>query len=238
MISELSAMKKYFLFLILILYFQCLLVAQEVDRTIFKGAGGQLSYGVNFIDVSSLNKDLKKIGLPQFESMQSMVGFGGGIFLNNFYLGGNGTVQFSPSASNEYFNSRLIGAYGMFKGGYTIKKSSKVAIYPTFGLGGGTSVIHLKKGPNYSEDFDEFELQADHELKSSFFLLDLGLNSDFYIGSNQSPGRGIFLGFSAGYIFHPAIGNWEYQDKEFGGLEKFAPSGFYFKLKLGWGIFY
>ncbi|MCM4169218.1 hypothetical protein DHD08_16140 [Arenibacter sp. H213] len=57
--------------------------------------GGRISFGVNFIDFTELNSDLKAQGLAEFQDKQSSedIGLNGGTILKRFYVGGKANIQ-------------------------------------------------------------------------------------------------------------------------------------------------
>lgn len=230
-------MRKCALVLISILFIQANLYAQQAGSSIFKGAGGYLTYGLYFLDISSLNDDLRKYDLPALGTTQMGIGAGGGAFIKRFYLGGQGVMQFGASASNELYKTKLFGGYGMVQGGYTLVQTPSIAFYPTLGLGGGGTLVRIDEGPNYVAQNDGTLLQPDNSMHAGYMLLDLGVNCDFYISAGKSGTGKILIGISAGYQLHPYITNWSFEEQEISGLEKFAPNGFYVKVKLGWGSF-
>ncbi len=228
-------MRKCALLLISLFLVNVNLYAQQPDPSIFKGGGAYLTYGLHFPDISALNDDLKKYDLPAFSSSQMSIGIGGGAFLNKFYFGGQGVLQFGTSASNEIYETNLFGGYGMVQGGYTLVQTPSIAFYPTLGLGGGGTLIRIDEGQNYAQN-GETLLQPD-KIHAGYMLMDLGVNADFFISTGKGKTRKPFIGVSAGYQLHPFITDWDFEKQELSGLEKFAPDGFYVKVKLGWGSF-
>lgn len=127
-------MQKLVLFLGFAFFFQINVYAQKQDSTLFKGSGGYLSYGLHFMNLSSFNHSLEQYNLPGFEYTAMSVGIGGGTFLNRIYLGGKGAVHFGLSASNDLYQSKLYGGYGMVQVGYALVHTSSLALYPTLAL--------------------------------------------------------------------------------------------------------
>lgn len=44
----------------------------------------------------------------------------------------------------------------------------------------------------------------------------------------------MMLGIAAGYQLVPLVSRWEYDDHSVPELDKYDPSGFYLRLKVGW----
>lgn len=230
-------MQKRVLFFMFVFFIQINLYAQKQDSSLFRGSGGYLSYGLHFMNPSSFNHSLGQYRLPAFGSTKMSVSIGGGTFLKRLYLGGQGAGQFGLSASNDLYQSRLNGGYGMVQVGYTLVHTSSAAFYPALGIGGGGSLIRIDAGSTYAENKDGLLLQPGNSIQSGYMLLDLGVNGDFFIGAEKNGSGRLFIGIAAGYQWHPLISTWRYQDQPLSGLEEFAPSGFYLKVKVGWGLF-
>lgn len=223
--------------IIIFLFFVHLtLSAQQNGATPFRGGGGYVFVGTDFINTGSLDKTLRQYHLPEFGGAQNtfVFGGGGGTFINRFFYGGEGAGQVGLSASNDYYKSKIYGGHGLIHVGYALVQHSSFALYPTFGAGGGGTTLRLDEGPSFSQDIDGLLLDPDIKLNTGYMLLKLGLNGDFFIGSNKSSTGGLMLGIAAGYQLAPLVSRWEYDDHSVPELEKYDPSGFYLRLKLGW----
>jgi hypothetical protein len=64
-------------------------------------------------------------------------------------------------------------------------------------------------------------------------LVDPSVNADFFFGDTESRSR-LLLGFAVGYLLSPVQSAWEYGNDDISTMRKFAPQGFYMKVKLGW----
>ena len=222
---------------ILFLFFVSLtLSAQQNGHGSFKGGGGYVFIGTDFIHTGSLDKTLRPHHLPEFGGTRNpfIFGGGGGAFINRFFYGGEGAGQIGLSASNEYYKSNIFGGYGLIHVGYAFVQHDSFVIYPTLGAGGGGATFRLEEGPLYAKDVNGLLLDPDTRLNTGYMLLKLGLNSDFFMGSNKSTTGGLMVGIEAGYKLAPLVSRWKYDDHRVQELDKFDPSGFYLRLKVGW----
>src|SRR5690606_39015332 len=121
--------------------------------------------GLHLRNTSSLNKDLDHYDLPQLNGSLIGTGIGGGIFMKNFFIGGQGMIQFSSGTSNDFYEADLFEGYGMLQGGYVLANLPSVAFYPTLGIGGGGTSIRLEEGSSY-DDID-LEFLADSDIHTS-----------------------------------------------------------------------
>lgn len=224
---------KLFLSTFIILTFLQFNVKAQQDSSVLRGGGGYIFTGANFISTSSLDNSLRQYHLPAFGSGQTAFTFGGGggVFLRRIYVGGEGGGLIGLSASNDQYETKLYGGYGLLYGGYELLQKPNLALYPTLGIGGGGTSIALEAGPSYSEIRGQLEPGSD--IHTGYMLLKVGLNSDFFIGSDVSTTGGLLIGISAGYQFTPLTGQWEYEDESLSTLEKFDLSGVYLRIKLG-----
>lgn len=216
------------MFLFLSLFVLSSNVAQSSSAG-YRGAEFFAMTGLHLRNTSSLNKDLDHYDLPQLNGSLIGTGIGGGIFMKNFFIGGQGMIQFSSGTSNDFYEADLFEGYGMLQGGYVLANLPSVSFYPTLGIGGGGTSIRLEEGSSY-DDID-LEFLADSDIHTSYMLLDIGVNGDFYFGPG---GRKKFLiGLSAGYQYSPVSKAWKYRDRELSDFTKFDLDGFYAKIKLG-----
>ena len=220
---------------VFILFVQMSSYGQDGRKNVFRGGGGYVSLGANIFHIASLDNSLRRYQLPEFGSgrMNYTIGGGGGSFINSFYFGGYGEAHIGPSASNALYKNKMSGGQGLVKVGYTLVHKESFILYPAFGAGGGGTTLKVDAGPQYVEDPDLL-LQPGTRLHTGYMLLNVGLNSDFFIGSKTSTSGGLMLGLSAGYQFSPLGGRWEYDDHSVPELDKYDPSGFYLRLRMGW----
>lgn len=207
---------------------------QQADKNGFRGAGGNLSFGVGFIDFTSLNSDLKALDMPVFNKIQGILdaGLTGGAFIKRFYLGGGGSLQFGASASDERYDSKYTGGYGMLKAGYTLIDRNPVIVYPTIGFGGGGQNLRIE-----SKNSPDGNLPTmDNNIHAGYMLIDFGINADLITPNKDDEGQ-LVLGLSLGYKWKPWVGGWEFDGQHLQGFDKFYASGLYVKLNLGWGTF-
>lgn len=222
---------------VIVLFFvQVDLFAQDEHRPIVRGGGGYVSIGTNAISNPSLDRSLGRYHLPMFGSGQKYFTFGGGggSFINRFYFGGYGEGHLGLSASNDLYKSKMGGGHGFAHIGYALLQRESVVFYPTIGIGGGGTTMRIDEGLNYSENISGLLLGPGTKLSTGYMLLKLGLSADFPV--NPSPSRGgLLLGVSAGYQLVPFSSPWKDGDQTVSELAKFDPSGFYLRLKIGWG---
>jgi hypothetical protein len=90
--------------------------------------------------------------------------------------------------------SKIYGGHGLVQVGYARVQNADFALYPTFGAGGGGTMMGWDEGSSFSNDVGGLLLPTDAKLHAGYMLLKLGLNSDFFIGSNSSTTGGILIG--------------------------------------------
>lgn len=218
------------------LFFVHLTLFAQQKEAVFRVGGGYVFAGTDFIHTASLDRSLRQYHLPEFGGARNATTFGagGGVFINRFFYGGEGAGQVGLSASNDYYHSKIYGGRGSIHVGYALIQNSTFAFYPTFGAGGGGTAMRLDEGASFSGDRDGLLLDPDTKLHTAYMLLKLGLNGDFFFGSNKNKTGGMMLGIAAGYQLAPLVSRWEYDDHSVPELDKYDPSGFYLRLKVGW----
>ena len=92
-------------------------VAQSSGSAGYKGAEFFAMTGLHLRNTSSLNKDLDRHDLPKLDGSLIGTGIGGGIFMKNFFIGGQGMIQFSSGTSNDFYGADLFEGYGMLVAG-------------------------------------------------------------------------------------------------------------------------
>ena len=212
------------------------LVAQEADKSTHAiSGGGYVHIGMDFIDMPSLGNSLNQYGLPEFGAQERITfGGGGGAFINRVYFGGYGEGHAGLSASNGLYKAKIYGGQGLVQVGYKLMENEFFALYPTFGAGGGGTAMRIKEGPAYAESVQGGLLQPDSRIHAGYMLLMFELNNDFYIGPNKHTAGSFLLGIAAGYQLAPWVSRWKYDNRSLPELDKYDPSGFYLRLKLGW----
>lgn len=198
----------------------------------FRGAELALTFSTHLLDINSFNSSLVANRLPAMDRSASSAGVMGGVFIKRFWFGGETAWQFGANGTNDDYDLQLFGGNGMVKAGYVLVEQPAFIFYPSLGLGGGGTGIQVRSARGGTV-LDDGMITPGRNLHSAYMLVDPGFNADFFFGENDASSR-LLLGFSVGYLLTPLRSKWDYGDDPISSIQKFAPQGFYMKVKLGW----
>lgn len=157
------------------------------------GIGGGVHFGVLSPDLSDLNSEFKRVGLPEFN--KPFFGFGGGgnvsiggIRLGGFGIGGTQSNEKVRYFSGNYYTSKITIDYGLGFGtiGYELIHRKKYALSFDLGIGGGDIDIFISDRTSDFNYWDETLLipvnttNISRTLNYSFFSLQPMISFEFY----------------------------------------------------------
>ncbi|HOP25504.1 MAG TPA: hypothetical protein PLO45_09360 [Defluviitoga sp.] len=205
----------------------------------FGGIGG-VDIGAKWMDVSELNKMLKKNKLPELSGPAFLAGGGGYALLGKVLYGGEGYGIYMLEKADEYTLKLDVG-YGLFDIGYLIYAKQALRIYGIGGVGFGGMKFNISKDPT-SKKFDDLLTNYwENSFESGVIpIFKIGAGADYILAPKGSSSTGgLAIGISAGYVFAPfdPIGGWELSDTSVSNVPKFGPTGPYITIKIGGGAF-
>lgn len=85
------------------------------------GGIGYFSPGIQIINAGSLNSELNSYGYPGIKDGPTLsFGGDGGVFISNFYIGGEGHGLNFSNSTNATYTTRFTAGYGLFNIGYAL----------------------------------------------------------------------------------------------------------------------
>ena len=203
------------------------------------GGMGYSMFGNTTIDIKSLNNRLASKGYPTMSDNFFSVGGGGhGILTNKVIIGGEGQGLFGEEGTKGNFKTSFYGGYGMFNLGYLLYSVKEFRFYPLFGLGFGG--FNLKIAENIgSISFDAVleDPKRKVDLSKGGFLLNFAVGIDYLLklGEDETGKAGFVIGFRAGYLLSPFVGDWYIDDILVSDAPDLSITGPYIRFMFGGG---
>ncbi|HMB90266.1 MAG TPA: RDD family protein [Rhodothermales bacterium] len=202
---------------------------------------GYLSVGSSQGQTDGLNQSLQAYNVPGVAEGTLSLGFGGGVFLNRWFFGGDGDIYLGRRSSGDVFHARTMAGTGLVHAGYALAKGRSFIIYPSLGGGVGGSELHIQPVDKGGAPTQQAAFDPNTRLHASFLAASLRLHGDFFIGPRSRTGN-LLLGWSVGYNIALLHSGWRVrrgtanQPEALDALHSFDTSGFTMKVKIGWGV--
>ncbi len=223
--------------IILALFFMLLVPHTALHAIeIREGGAGGFMLGIQWLDLSELNSDLRANGFKAFSKSDLTYGGGGyGIIGDRLLIGGEGHGFYQEKSTSTHIQS-LGGGFGFFDVGYIVVKRWGFHLYPMIGIGGGGLSMRLTERAVL--DFDDIMADPKREalLSMGSFMLQgaAGLDYMLKLGSIPEMGEGgMLFGIRAGYTYSVSKTDWDMGDINISGGPDIGISGFYVRLVIG-----
>jgi hypothetical protein len=187
--------------------------------------------GVQYADVSGLNRSLTAYGLPGFHYYGTSIGFESQTVRNRLMMGGELKGFFVKDISSGNTKASFSAGQLLMMSGVELIKSERANLYPYLGLGAG--LMRVSVGPT-DTPFDTALVRslATVDVYQAKFLIDLGLGFDLI--ANGEKGKGATLGIRTGYMFDPVRNDkWWRTGSDFSNGPTPMLSGPYVTLTMG-----
>jgi hypothetical protein len=227
---KISAIISVFFFVLLVPH--TLLQAFEIRE----GGAGGFMLGVQWLDLSELNSELRANGFKSFNAYDfSYGGAGYGIIGNRLLIGGEGH-GFSQEKSNSTYLQSLSGGFGFFDVGYIVVQRWGFQLYPMIGIGGGGLSMRLTERAVL--DFDDIVTDPKREalLSVGSFMLQGAVGLDYMLKLGVMPEMsegGMLFGIRVGYTYSVTKTDWDMGDINISGGPDIGISGFYIRFIVG-----
>jgi len=206
-----------------------------------EGGMGGFSFGIHWLDLSGLNRELSRYGYGTFrENNYTYGGSGFGVLGERLILGGEGH-GFTQEVSTAAYSQRLSGGYGFFDVGYIVLDRWNINVYPMVGLGGGGMGVRIteRSAPTFSDILTDPKREAG--LSTAGLMAQAGLGIHYLLNlapyDNSMDEGGLFFGLRAGYTLPFSETEWEMGDIKISGGPSTGVKGFYLKFIFGgWGF--
>lgn len=228
-------MKKISLILLCGLFLSSVSHAQKISRF---GGMGFFSFGLTDVKQPGLNSQLTAAAYTGLQSSQLSFGGEGFGIINNFLIGGRGGGLGKQQFSNGTNTGTITNSYGSFLLGYTFPVGKKMLFYPLVGFGGIDSEITIENPTTTNSMTNAFANPNQITvIKAEVPILDFSVNFAIPVFGDVAGGGGPMLGFSAGYMFSPAAGNYKMNGRDLTNIPTGQVNGFYVRMLFGGGGF-
>lgn len=228
-------MKKISLILVGGLLLSGVAHAQKISRF---GGMGFFSFGLTDVKQPGLNSQLTAAAYTGLQSSQLSFGGEGFGIINNFLIGGRGGGLGKQQFSNGTNTGTITNSYGSFLLGYTFPVGKKMLFYPLVGFGGIDSEITIENPTTTNSMTNAFANPNQITvIKAEVPILDFSVNFAIPVFGDVAGGGGPMLGFSAGYMFSPAAGNYKMNGRDLTNIPTGQVNGFYVRMLFGGGGF-
>ena len=210
----------------------------------FRGLAGGWDIFKIPIELDEINKQLKNIGLEEFDSDMNYFGGGGWVFLSSKYriggIGATGRMQSKKSVDNI----RKKVDFNMSFGGFVIERvfhpfpKSEIYLSTVFGTSKTTFQVYKKQGQeDWNEAWDSFK-NNNHD---GFYNYKTTFSNRYFsalpsIGVRYNIFRIFAVGGKLGYYYGVAKkDNWKINGNEIGGVPKMDLSNIFYSINFYFG---
>jgi hypothetical protein len=187
--------------------------------------------GVQYADVSGLNRTLTAYGLPGFHYYGPSFGFESQTIMNRLMMGGELKGFFVKDISSGNTKASFSAGQLLMTSGVELIKSEHLNLYPYLGLGAGLMRVSVG-ATNTPFDTAIVKSLPAVDVFQAKFLIDLGLGFDLI--ANGEKGKGATLGIRTGYMFDPVKNDkWWRTGSDFSNGPAPMLSGPYITLTMG-----
>jgi len=218
------------------------------------GGRGAFQIGYQSPDIDALNGALTASDLPAFDEGLITLGGFGFATVGKLIIGGegHGFLPREEDTPDGTYRTRLSGGYGLFNLGYAAYSTSRLDLYPIFGVGGGGMQLDLieRDSPVFDEVLDDPGRSS--RLTSETWLISAAIGADWRLGDrdrqdrdrhdrgrtrdDDAGGGGLFVGLRGGWMWAPGDVDWVLDDlNDVAAGPGTAPTGFFLRVSIGGG---
>ena len=236
-------MNKAILFLIFtIAVFNLHAQEEEKEKTI-TSSSFFINLGYSNLDAQAFSNSWEPGVFGDISTPGFLLSFGSSYFYPRFMFNWEFNSNLGGSGEGANHAYRLSAFEGNLNFGYMVKSSSSLLVYPTVGVGFGSSSFTFEsKDISANNVSDLFDING-AMLNSTFLVIPLAVNTDFLIGKRDNVK--FVLGLSAGYNLNINLSDWRQGSilgrrtdrNSFSELEPFNTQGFFVRARIAvWSI--
>jgi len=234
--KKLQAMKTHLLPLFFFTVFFASLSGQEDEKWAIRNM--YFNVGIHTLDVKAFNESLSPYGLGSFNDFSPSISFGMSAIRNKWVWGVDILGFVGNRLVSTEFRSDITTADLSLKGGYILLQSPSWLLYPTVGVGIGSSTLKVEeRNPLFNTFLDVLQFRS-ASITNYYVPFTIAIHSDFLFGSRASK---YMVGFSFGYIFTANSKFWGHEEL-IGGFNNrnsirdiapYGPEGLFFQIRIG-----